>query len=125
MVVSVPSESDPVEYTEFFVEKATSRYESHGLPATLAYYSRPESVEGQWYVFIINQGDETIAHPDVAEEHGAVVAHSNPDLVGKPLTDAVHSELGLVTDRDLWVSDESTRLYVANYGGDDLRFRLA
>ena len=251
VLASVPSESDPAEYTRFFVDRAMSRYETHGLPATLAYYSRPESVEGQWYVFIIDEDNEVVAHPDpdrigldmegwvgtdangytfgpemlsateegkwvsyvfrnpdtgdigsnladlelknawvvrhdgllfgsgwyitadrftehlvsvavskfraeglastiqyfadpgsalagleaaieyynsaetvegewfafIAEERGAVVAHSDPDLVGMPLSDVIHFELGSATDDGLWVNEGSTHIYVANYGG--------
>ena len=64
VVASIPPTSAPVEYTKFFVEKAISRYETQGLDATLAYYNRPESIDGQWYVFIIEENDLVIAHPD-------------------------------------------------------------
>ena len=37
---------------------------TQGLDATLAYYNRPESVDGQWYVFIIDGNDLVIGHPD-------------------------------------------------------------
>ena len=65
VVASIPSTSAPSEYTKFFVEKAISRYETQGIDATLAYYNRPESVEGQWYVFIIDENDLVIGHPDI------------------------------------------------------------
>ena len=64
VVASIPPRSSPIEYTKFFVEKAMSRYKSQGLDATLAYYNRPESVDGQWYVFIIDENDTVIGHPD-------------------------------------------------------------
>ena len=35
-----------------------------GLDATLAYYNREESIDGQWYVFIIDENDLVIGHPD-------------------------------------------------------------
>ena len=47
VVASIPPTSAPVEYTKFFVEKAISRYETQELDATLAYYNRPESIDGQ------------------------------------------------------------------------------
>ena len=65
VVASLPPTSAPVEYTKFFVEKAISRYETQGLDATLAYYNRPESIDGQWYVFIIDENNKVIGHPDV------------------------------------------------------------
>ena len=64
VVASIPPKSAPAEYTKFFVEKAISRYETQGLDATLAYYNHPESIDGQWYVFIIDQNDLVIGHPE-------------------------------------------------------------
>ena len=63
-VASIPSKSAPAEYTRHFVGNAISRYESQGLDATLAHYNRVESVDGQWYVFIIDENDLVIGHPD-------------------------------------------------------------
>ena len=64
VVASIPSRSAPVDYARFFVDNAVSRYETQGLDATLAYYNRPESIDGQWYVFIIDENDLVIGHPD-------------------------------------------------------------
>ncbi len=63
-IAAVPSKSAPAEYTQYFVDSAIARYEAQGLDATLAHYNRAESVDGQWYVFIIDQNDLVIAHPD-------------------------------------------------------------
>ncbi|MCY4517166.1 MAG: hypothetical protein OXB99_08015 [Acidimicrobiaceae bacterium] len=63
-VAGVPSESAPAEYTQHLVAEAISRYEAEGLDATLAHYNRAESVDGQWYVFIIDEDDMVIGHPD-------------------------------------------------------------
>ena len=64
VVASIPPRSDPADYTKFFVDNAISLYETQGLDATLAYYNRPQSVDGQWYVFIIDENDLVIGHPD-------------------------------------------------------------
>ena len=64
VVASIPPRSAPAEYTKFFVDNAISRYETQGLNATLAYYNRGGSVDGQWYVFIIDENDLVVAHPD-------------------------------------------------------------
>ena len=64
VVASIPPKSAPAEYTRFFVENAISKYETQGLEATLAHYNRPESVDGQWYVFIIDDNDLVIGHPE-------------------------------------------------------------
>ena len=68
---TVPPKSTPADYTKFLVRAAISRYESEGLDATVAYYNTRESVDGQWYVFIIDENQTIIAHA------------ANPDLVGK------------------------------------------
>ena len=64
IVSSIPPKSAPADYTRFFVNNAISRYETQGLDATLAHYNREESVDGQWYVFIIDENDLVIGHPD-------------------------------------------------------------
>ena len=63
-MASIPPRSAPADYTQFFVDNAISRYETQGLDATLAHYNREESIDGQWYVFIIDENDLLIAHPD-------------------------------------------------------------
>jgi len=63
-IASVPSRSAPAEYTKFFVDNAIARYDAQGLDATLAHYNSPQSVDGQWYVFIIDGNDLVIAHPE-------------------------------------------------------------
>ena len=99
-IVSVPPESAPADYTRFFVERAISRYEVSGLEATIAYYNRPESIKGQWYVFIIDENDMVIAHPD-PERLGL-------DLKGWVGTDANGYEFGpemlSATESGKWVS---------------------
>ncbi|MDE2687781.1 MAG: hypothetical protein OXI16_09850 [Chloroflexota bacterium] len=69
VVASIPFKSAPADYTKFFVDNAISRYESEGLDATLAHYNREESVDGQWYVFIVDEDDK-------------VIGHYNPHLIG-------------------------------------------
>ena len=74
---AVPPKSTPGDYTKFLVGDAISRYESEGLDATVAYYNAKESLDGQWYVFIIDENQTIIAHA------------SNPDLVGKHVSQAL------------------------------------
>ena len=74
--VSVPRKSTPDQFTRFFVNEAIDRYESEGLDATLAYYNTAESMDGQWYVFIIDGDDTMLAHA------------ANPDLVNRPVSAA-------------------------------------
>ena len=63
-IAAVPSKATPAEYTQHVVDNAIARYESQGLDATLAHYNSPQSVDGQWYVFIIDENDLVIGHPE-------------------------------------------------------------
>ncbi len=63
---------DRAEYTIDLVFEAVERYDEEGREATLAYYNSPESVRGQWYVFIV-------------DEDGKMIAHTNRALLGRDL----------------------------------------
>ena len=64
VVASIPLKTSPADYTAFFVDSAIARYETRGLDATLAHYSRQQSIDGQWYVFIVGEDGRLIAHPN-------------------------------------------------------------
>ena len=57
-----PSKAEPSAYTHWFVQQALARYDAQGRQAALAFFNSPHSVDGQWYVFIIDQDGYTIAH---------------------------------------------------------------
>ena len=99
-VASIPPRSAPADYTRFLVYSAISRYEMDGLEATLAHYSRTESIDGQWYVFIIDANDRVIGHFD---EHLI-----GEDLKGPVGTDANGYNFGpemlSATEAGKWVS---------------------
>ena len=59
---SASTKDEPDAYTKAFVQGAIQRYELDGRQATINYYNTSESVDGEWYVFIINQDGFTIAH---------------------------------------------------------------
>ena len=63
-IASIPSKATPAEYTQYVVDNAIARYQAQGLDAALAHYNSPQSIDGQWYVFIIDENDLVIAHPD-------------------------------------------------------------
>ena len=62
--------SEPGLYTKAFVERAVERYKADGRDATIAYYNTAESVDGDWYVFIIDDDGAVIAHPTRPERLG-------------------------------------------------------
>ena len=73
---SVPPKWMPEAYTNYFVREAIRRYESDGLDSTVAHYNTKGSVDGQWYVFMM-------------DEDGTVIAHANPALVGQLASDVL------------------------------------
>ena len=99
-IAGIPSKAAPADYTQHVVDSAIARYETQGRDATLAHYNRLRSVDGQWYVFIIDENDLVIAHPD-AERRGL-------DVKGWVGTDANGYEFGTemlaATEDGKWVS---------------------
>lgn len=59
---AAPTKDEPGAYTKSVVEDAIARYERDGREATVAYYNDPANVDGQWYVFIIDEDGYTISH---------------------------------------------------------------
>ena len=59
-----PSKSDAPAYTKAFVRQAINLYDAVGLEATVDYYNLPESVDGQWYMFIVDENETMVAHAD-------------------------------------------------------------
>ena len=87
MTGPLPPRSDAHAYTKALVRRAIDLYDSKGLEDTLAYYNSVESIDGQWYVFIID-GDWMIAHaanPTLVDKH--VSASDGPN--GYPAGEAV------------------------------------
>ena len=93
------SKADRPAYTVAMVEKALRIYDAKGREATVAYYSAPESVDGEWYVFIADENNDIIAHP-------------NPDFVGANLLDETgiditgyrhDAEIASATEEGKWV----------------------
>ena len=59
-----PAKSDPVAFTQYVVAEAIDRYETEGLAAALDHYNSPSSVDGQWYVIVIDADGTVIGHYD-------------------------------------------------------------
>ena len=71
---------NPAAFTKDFVQAALDRYDRDGREATLAYYNDPSSIEGQWYMFIIDENDLSVSHPVM------------PDLIGRDIKTIVGSD---------------------------------
>ena len=100
VVASIPLRSAPAEYTKFVVENAISKYDAEGLDATLSYYNRLESVDGRWFVFIVDADNRVIAHynPHLLNEdlRGPLGTDPNSYRFGREVLSA--------TEQGKWVS---------------------
>ena len=93
-----PSKAYPASYTQAFVERAIHRYNNDGRQATLDYYNSPQSVDGQWYVFIAD-ADTMLAHAAVP----ALVGRSSTDIRG-PDGFPINQQIAAVaTEEGAWV----------------------
>ncbi len=97
----ISREAEPGLYTMAFVAEAMRRYDAEGREATLAYYNTPESLDGEWYLFVIAADGEVLAHSAIPENVGLIVK--------KPLgVDANGYDFGAamlaVTEQGAWVS---------------------
>ncbi len=82
---SVELSRDPEAFTRALVSQAIARYDARGWDGIKDYYNSPDSVDGQWYVYIVDADDNIIAHAPT------------PSLLGtdiKTLTDASGYALG-------------------------------
>ena len=68
-----PPKSDAAAYTQSLVQRAVNLYDDLGREGTLEYYNSPESADGPWYAFVLEDREGDLY----------TVANSNrPDLVG-------------------------------------------
>ena len=65
----------------------------------IEYYNKPEIVDGQWYVFIINADSISVAHP-IRKDFIGTDRSQAKDVNGKPYG----QELVAATERGRWVS---------------------
>ena len=81
-----------------YVNRAIALYESDGLDATIAHYNSADSLEGNFYLFLIGADDNYLAHPVF------------PHLIGTDIKDVVGSdgqelgkEIAQATEQGIWV----------------------
>lgn len=95
VAASIPPRSEQAEYTRFFVENAVAIYEADGLEDTLAYYNTVESIDGQWYVFVI-------------DEDGEVIGTYDPEVIGQNLNGPIGTDAnGYNFGPDMLAADEN------------------
>ena len=73
-----PTKNVPALYTKALVDEAVRLYEREGRDAAVDHYSNPANVDGEWYVFIIN-------------EQGRTIGHHNPYFIGRDPEERVDS----------------------------------
>lgn len=88
--VAIPTKNEPAAYTRGVVQDAVRLYRSEGRQATIDHYSSPENVDGQWYVFIIDEDGYTIAHyiPEVVGRDPALRVDSTGYFFGDEMLSA-------------------------------------
>ena len=84
--------------TREYVAKAIARYESDGKDATAAHYNSRDSMDGQFYLFLVDENDLYAVHPIF------------PGLIGTDIKDVVATdgyelgkEIARATEDGLWV----------------------
>ena len=96
-----PSKSDPPAFTKAFVQQAIDRYDEEGRDATIAYYNTKESVDGEWYIFITDESDVTIARATVPDNIGqSIRGPLGVDSTGY----AFGAVMAGATEEGMWVS---------------------
>ena len=116
-VVALPTkENDPARYTQWFVQDAVDVYDVEGLDALVERYSDPGSVDGAWYIFVIDLEGTIIAHPDPAVRGQSVFGPAGVDLAGTRFGPGFLE----ITEEGGWID-----YYLGNPAGADCEFKHA
>ena len=89
---------EPEAYTRALVSQAIARYDAQGRAAIADYYNKPESVDGQWYVFIVDKDDTFLAHAATPERVGTdvkVLRDANGYAHGQAISEATEEGVWL------------------------------
>ena len=89
----------PAEHTQYFVDQAVAYYKAHGLDATIAFYNSMKSVDGEWYVFIVDEDNVMISHATIPEN----VGQSFHDIVGSGGYPVGSLIIGAATEAGAWI----------------------
>ena len=94
----MPPSTAPRDLTRAYVEAAIVRYGREGLEATVAHYDSRESLEGQLYLFLIDENDLYLAHPIFPHLKGTDIK----DVVGSD-GQKLGEEIAQATEAGHWV----------------------
>ena len=89
---------DVAKSTQEYVNRAIAKYDSDGLQATIAYYDSQDSLEGQFYLFLIGADDLYLAHPIFPHLKGTDIK----DVVGSD-GQRLGEEIAQATEEGIWV----------------------
>ena len=89
--------------TKEYVARATEYYDDNGLDSTVAYYNSRDSMDGQFYLFMMDENDIYLVHPFIPDLIGTDIK----DVVGKDIDGNDGYELGKAiaqaTEEGIWV----------------------
>ena len=89
---AIPGKDNPPAYTQAIVQDAIRLYRREGRQAIIDRYRSRDNVDGQWYVFILDENKKGLAH-------------YNPDRIGADASLAPHGdELTSATAEGKWFS---------------------
>ena len=92
--------TEPASYTQHLVDQAIDMYKADGREATLDHYNDPSTVDGQWYVYIIDADSKvSLANAARPEFVGAPPTH-RIDPTGYDYGEALYS----ATEEGKWIS---------------------
>ena len=125
-----PTKYEPGAYTKSVVQNAMRRYERDGLQASIEYHNNPENVDGQWYVFIVNDEGYTIAHhnPKFRNRDPSLRVDSAGQFYGDDLLGAtevgrwvdyviINPETGEETQKHTWAVKHDGLIFASGWYG--------
>ena len=106
----MPTMDDPETFTVALVQASIDLYKAEGREASIAYHNDPASIDGQWYVFILDENDLFVAQPAALHFIGKGIKEApglDGSLIGLDIAGA--TEEGRWTEY-LWPNPENDKL---------------
>ena len=93
----MPTTDDPEAFAMALVQGGIDLYKTEGREAMIAYHNSPESIDGQWYVFITDENNSYLVHP------------VHPEFIGRDITQIpgidgtlIGAEIAMATEEGRW-----------------------